>query len=350
MATPPIGKQLRVVQWATGSVGAYAMRGVIQHPEMELVGVKVYNPAKEGKDAGELCGIPNIGVKATCDVDAILALKPDCVVYMPESTNVDDVCRLLESGANIVTTRAEFFNPDMMGAALRERIETACNRGNTSIHATGSSPGFITEALPIVLCSLSRRLDFLGIDEFANCLEGCSQQMLIDIMGFGKMPDEFAKFTMPDRDEVFKHSLGVTATALGLAIDAFEISATELAVCRLPTKLQTITIPAGSVGAQRVAITGMRNGKPLMRFRSNWYVTTNIEPAWELRADSWRVVVEGDTPIDMTINLPVPQEPGMVASARYTAHRPVNAIPYVCVARPGVVTIADLPQVVSRLL
>lgn len=349
MATSPIGKPLRVVQWATGSVGAYAMRGIIQHPELELVGVKVYNPSKEGKDAGELCGISNLGIKATCDVDAILALKPDCVMYMPESTNVDDVCRILASGSNIVTTRAEFFNPAMMSATLLERIENACKQGNTSIHASGSSPGFITEALPIVLCSLSRRLDFLGIDEYANCLEGASQQMLIDIMGFGKTPEEFAKFTMPDRDEVFEHSLGVTAAALGMPLDNFEISATEVAVCRVPTKLQTITIPAGSVGAQRVAITGFRNGKPLMRFRSNWYVTTDIEPAWELRTDGWRVVVEGDTPMDLTINLPMPKEAGMVASARYTAHRPVNAIPYVCGAWPGVVTIADLPQVVARL-
>src|SRR5262245_51923311 len=107
MTATPAAKPLPAVHWATGTVGAGAMRGVIAHPGLELVGVRVYSEGKDGKDAGELCGLPPIGVKATRDIDTILALKPDCILYMPESTDVDDVCRILESGANIVTTRAE---------------------------------------------------------------------------------------------------------------------------------------------------------------------------------------------------------------------------------------------------
>jgi len=329
-ATPA---RLRVAQWATGTVGAYAMRAVIQHPHLELVAAHVYNPAKEGRDAGELCGVAPVGVKATRNRDAIVAARPDCVLYMPESTAADDVCALLAAGINIVTTRAEFFNPAMMDAALRARVEAACAAGGASIHATGSSPGFITEALPIVLASLSRRLDFLGIDEFANCLTGCSQEMLLEVMGFGETPEVFAKRDIAARDEVFEHSFAMLASAIGLPLDRFETS-TEVATCRNPVKLHTATIPAGSVGAQRVAVTGLRDGRPLMRFRSNWFVTTDLEPAWDLRGDGWRVVVEGDSPIDMTINLPMPPEPGFMASARYTAHRPVNAIAALCAAPP----------------
>src|SRR4051812_44629430 len=147
MSVAPNNKPLRVVQWATGTVGASAMRGVLSHPGLELVGVRVYSEGKDGRDAGELCGLPQTGVKATRDIETIIALKPDCVLYMPESTDVDDVCRLLESGANVVTTRAEFFNPAKMAPDLRERVEAACRKGGSSIHATGSSPGFITEAL-----------------------------------------------------------------------------------------------------------------------------------------------------------------------------------------------------------
>ena len=108
---------------------------------------------------------------------------------MPESTDADDVCRLLASGANIVSTRAEFFNPAKMDPGLRARVEAACREGNSSIHSTGSSPGFITEALPIVLTSLSRRLDLVMIDEFANCIDGCSEDMLVNMMGFGETPE-----------------------------------------------------------------------------------------------------------------------------------------------------------------
>src|SRR5437773_226740 len=161
MAAPSIGRPIRVVQWATGTVGASAMRAVINHPDMQLVGVRVFSAAKEGMDAGELCGISTTGVAATRDIEAIVAMKPDCVLYMPESTDISDVCRLLESGANIVSTRAEFFNPSMMDSELRRQVEAACQKGGSSIHSTGSSPGFVTEALPIVLTSLIRRLDQL---------------------------------------------------------------------------------------------------------------------------------------------------------------------------------------------
>lgn len=348
MTATPAGKPLRVVQWATGTVGACAMRGVISHPDLELVGVRVYSEGKDGKDAGELCGLPATGVKATRDIEAIIALQPDCVLYMPESTDVDDVCRLLESGANIVTTRAEFFNPKTMPTDLRERVEAACRRGASSIHSSGSSPGFITEALPIVLTSLSRRLDLLVIDEFANCIDGCSEDMLVNIMGFGEAPEVFARRQHAERDHVFAHSLSVIGDAIGKPLEGFEVTS-EWALTRGPTKLHTVTIPAGTVGAQRVVVTGLHQGKPLLRFRSNWFVTTDLEPQWNLRDDGWRVTVEGDTPLDVTISFPIPPAERQFTLPGLTAHRPVNAVPYVCAARPGVVTTADLPQVVARL-
>jgi hypothetical protein len=348
MAVASSREPIRVVQWATGTVGASAMRAVIGHPDMELVGVRVYSALKAGKDAGELCGLPSTGVIASRDIESILALKPDCVLYMPESTDADDVCRLLAGGANIVTTRAEFFNPAKMDADLRERIEAACRSGASSIHASGSSPGFITEALPIVLTSLARRLDLLMIDEFANCIDGCSEDMLVNFIGFGETPEVFARRELARRDEVFEHSLAVLADALGMPIERFEVTS-EFALTREPTKLHTVTIAAGTIGAQRVVVTGLHKGEPRVRFRSNWFVTTDLEPRWDLRDDGWRVLVEGDTPLDLTIGFPIRPEERQITLPRLTAHRPVNAIPYVCAAPPGIVTTADLPQVISRL-
>lgn len=347
MGTGESGARIRVAQWATGTVGAFAMRAVIEHPGMELVGVRVYSAAKEGKDAGELCGLPPVGITATRSIEAIIAARPDCLLYMPESTDAADICRLLSSGINIVTTRSEFFHPDMMEPVLRVAIEAACASGGSSIHATGSSPGFITEALPIAITSMSRRVDFLDIEEFANCLEGCSQDMLIDVMGFGETPEAFAARHTPDHAS-FERSLNVVAAAMGLPLDSFETSV-EGAVCRKETFLRTKAIPAGTIGAQRVSVTGSCNGKPLMRFSSNWYVTTDVDCDWDLRKDGWRVSLQGDAPVEMTINLPMPIEETMRASARYTAHRPVNAIPFVVAAPPGIVTTAMLPNVVTRL-
>lgn len=341
---------LRVVQWATGTVGKSALRAVIGHPQLELVGVRVYSEGKEGKDAGEICGVAISGVTATRDVEALLALRPDCVVYMPDRTDPDEVCRILESGANIVTTRAEFFNPKQMDPALRERVETACQAGNSSIHASGSSPGFITEALLPSLLSLQRRLDLLTIDEFAHCVDTCSEEMLLNIMRFGEAPDVFGATEFTERDTVFAHSLGLIADAIGLGFDDVQVSS-EHALTRTPVKLHNTTIDAGTVGGQRHTVTGLHQGKPVLRFRSNWFVTTDLNPTWQLRDDGWRVTVEGDTPLDVTIQFPVANDPetrGRVMP-NLTAHRPINAIPAVCQAAPGIVTTVDLPQVFADL-
>jgi 4-hydroxy-tetrahydrodipicolinate reductase len=348
MVATPAKEPIRVVQWATGTVGASAMRAVISHPDLKLVGVRVYSEAKDGRDAGELCGLPATGVKATRDVEAILALKPDCVVYMPESTDLNDLCRLLENGANIVSTRAEFFNPAKMDPAARERVDAACRRGGSSIHSTGSSPGFVTEALPVVLTSLARHLDLLLIDEFANCIDGCSEEMLLNIMGFGETPEVFSRRKHADRDRVFEDSLSLLGDALGKPIERFELTS-EFALARQPTKLHEVTIQTGTVGGQRVVVTGLHQGKPLLRFRCNWFVTADLEPHWDLRADGWRILVEGDTPLDIAIGFPIPAGERQLTLPRLTAHRPVNAIPYVCAAPPGIVTTMDLPQVIARL-
>lgn len=343
----PANSKIRVAQWATGTVGVFALRAVIGHPDLELTGVRVFSESKAGRDAGELCGLPPVGVTATRDSAAIMAARPDCVLYMPDRTDLDEVCALLEAGINIVTTRAEFFNPAMLEPALRERLEAACKAGGSTIHATGSSPGFITEVLPMAVTSLSRRLDFLAIEEYANCLAGCSEEMLTALMGFGDTPEAFAQRHNPEH-KVFEYSLGLLADSLGLPVERFEHSV-EAAYCRAATRLHHTTIAAGTVGAQRVAVTGIHDGRPLVRFRSNWFVTTDVEPAWALRPDGWRMDVEGDTPVTLYIDLPMPPEEGFRASARYTAHRPVNAIPAVVAARPGIVTTAELPVVLARL-
>jgi len=109
----------RVVQWATGNIGTRALRAVIEHPRMTLAGVYVHSDQKAGRDAGDLCGLGPTGVAATRDVEAILALGADCVLYMPLVFNADEVCRVLASGANIVTTRGEFHRPASMEPELR---------------------------------------------------------------------------------------------------------------------------------------------------------------------------------------------------------------------------------------
>jgi 4-hydroxy-tetrahydrodipicolinate reductase len=342
-------RPLRVVQWATGNIGTRSLRAVIEHPLLDLVGLHCFSADKVGVDAGVLAGLPPVGVVATDDVDALAGLGADCVLYMPQGCDLDVVCRLLASGANVVTTRGEFHRPASMDPDDRARIEAACAEGSTSIHSTGSSPGFITEAVPLLLTSIQRRLDLLTIYEYADLSRRDSPGLLFDVMGFGKEP-------RPGNDDrraahmkaSFGPSLELLADAVGLPLDEVVASA-DVALAAKPVEIAAGPLPEGTVAAQRVTVSGMRSGEPLLQFRATWYCTADTEPAWDVRPTGWRVTVEGDTPLDVELPFPVPVEELAGASPGYTAHRAVNAVPYVCAAAPGIRTSLDLPQIVAHL-
>jgi 4-hydroxy-tetrahydrodipicolinate reductase len=235
-----------------------------------------------------------------------------------------------------------------MDPALRERVEAACAEGGTSIHSTGSSPGFITEALPLVLSSIQRRLDGLTIDEFADLSQRNSPELLFGLMGFGKPPADDGGARAGHLLGAFGPSLQVLAEALGLPLDGVEASS-EMAVALKAVEIAAGTIEAGTVGAQRVTVSGMRDGRALLRFRANWYCTTDVEVDWDLGPTGWRVTVDGDAPLHVEMRFPVPLERMAATTPAYTANRAVNAVPVVCAAEPGIRTTVDLPQVISIL-
>jgi 2,4-diaminopentanoate dehydrogenase len=339
---------LRVVQWATGNIGTRSLRGVIEHPGMTLVGLYVYSPDKLGRDAGELCGLAPTGVLATRDVDEIAALGADCVLYMPQECNFDDVCRLLESGANIVTTRGEFHHPASMDPAVRARVQTACERGGTSVHSTGSSPGFISEALPLVLTSIQRRLDSLTIEEFADLSQRDSPVLLFELMGFGKDPGSFDPGRWAHGAQSFGPSLRVLGEAIGLPLDSVEASG-QVAVARKRTEIAAGMLEAGTVAGQQMRVRGLRGGTPLLSFIATWFCTTDLDPSWDLRETGWRVTIDGDAPLDVELRFAFPLEEMAERSPGYTANRAVNAVRFVCAATPGIRTSVDLPQIVATL-
>jgi 4-hydroxy-tetrahydrodipicolinate reductase len=321
---------------------------VIDHPELELVGLYVYSDAKAGRDAGELCDSGPTGIRATQDVDEIIALRPDCVLFMGDRADVDVLCRLLESGANVVSTRSEFHRPQNLDPDVRERIESACARGGSSLYSTGSSPGFITEALPFALLSLQRRLDRLLIEEFADMSSRNSPEMIFDLMGFGRDPARFdPRGVEAHGGSSFAGSLATVADALSVPLDDV-VSTAAVATARQPVEIAAGRIEAGTIAAQRLEVSGMQRGRPLLTFRANWYLTRDVEPAWDLRDTGWHVLVQGDTPLDLDIRFPVPEEEWAATSPGLTAHRPVNAVPYVCAAAPGIRTTPDLPQIIPN--
>jgi 4-hydroxy-tetrahydrodipicolinate reductase len=339
-------QRIRVAQWATGNIGLRALREVIRHPALELVGVLVYDEAKVGVDAGELCGERATGVAATNHPEVIYGLHADCVLYMPRALDLGEVQTMLRAGTNIVTTRGEFHaGGHALGDDGRAQVLDACMQGNASIYATGSSPGFITDALPFALLSMQRHVEAIEIDEYANMSKRDSPHMIFELMGFGRPLDSYSPRRAQYLLGEFGPALGVLMEAAGRPVD--EWSATgEVAAARATTHVAAGKLEAGTVGAQRNIMIGRSDGDDVVRFTTNWYLTKDLEPAWDLLDTGWRVRVRGDAPFDVALPFPIPLDDLGNHTPAYTANRPVNAVPYVCAAPPGILATRDLPPIV----
>ncbi len=215
---------------------------------------------------------------------AIVELRADCALHMPRLLDVDDLVALLERGTNVVTTRGELFAGGFRLGADRARVLAACDRGSSSVYATGSSPGFITDALPFALLSLQRHVELIEIEEFANLSRRDSPHMLFRQMGFGRPLADFDTSRASYLLAEFQPPLARLAEAAGRPADEWTVRG-EVAAARHDTTLVAGEVPAGTVAAQRTVIVGSGGGDPVVRFSANWYCTPDVEPAWDLRRD-----------------------------------------------------------------
>ena len=219
----------RVIQWATGVTGTMALRHVIGRPDLELVGVRVYDPAKAGIDAGSLCGLPDTGIIATDERDALIQADADVVLYMGKvETDTPgcfaDVCDLLASGKNVVATGSRFIHPRSLDKSLADCIEDACRKGNSSFLGLGLFPGFVGESIAPVLSRLTARSSRIDVREVLNYSTYASHDLIFNAMGFGHAPDDTTPL-LTNTDYAASAWIGtatVLAEALGLQIQSVE--------------------------------------------------------------------------------------------------------------------------------
>ncbi len=186
----------RVVHFGTGYSGVHTLRGIIDHPELELVGLVVHSDDKVGRDAGEIGGLGRIGVVATQDLDAALAVDADAFCYMATTHGrfkaaIAEVCRILESGTNVVTTSfGLLIHPGSARPDVLARLDDAARRGGASLLSTGIEPGFFSDYLPVILSGWSHRLDSLRVYELAVYESGHqSDEAAFTICSFGQPVD-----------------------------------------------------------------------------------------------------------------------------------------------------------------
>jgi hypothetical protein len=347
-----MSSRYRVVQWATGGVGRAAIEAVLAHPELELVGCWVHGADKDGRDVGELVGREPIGVRATRNVDAALAVDADCVVYAPMLADTAVVERILRSGKNVVTPVGWWYPPPGSTADL----DAACAEAGVTLHGTGIHPGGITERFPLTVSALSSRITRVRAEEFSDIRTYGAPAVVRDVMLFGHTPDDARKSIMTTvLGHGFKQSVRMVADELGMPIEPELRTTHEVAVATAPIDSPIGVIEPGLVAAQRFRWEGVVDGEPAVVAAVNWFMgEEHLDPPWRFgpQGERFEVEITGDPPVHLTFHGLHPasldeglrRNRGIVATANHC----VNAVPYVCRAEPGIRTYLDLPLIAGR--
>ncbi|MCV7169934.1 dihydrodipicolinate reductase [Mycobacterium manitobense] len=341
----------RVVQWTTGNVGTKSVQAIAANPLLELVGCYAWSADKVGRDAGELAGIPALGITATDDVDALLALRPDCVVYNPMFADVEELIRILESGVNVVTT-SEFITGDGLGAD-RERIVEACVRGDATIFGSGINPGFM-QMLSIVTAGLSDRVDRISIlESFDTTIY--NSPATEKPMGFGYPIDQPDLPAITENGSwIFREAVLLVADALGARLDEVRCSVDYAQTTEDLELPGGWTIGKGCVAGVDVRWQGVIGGREVIEVRGRWRKGQSLDPDWPMDF-GYTVEVQGRPTIRTTLSFEPPPDfraetldDFVMLGLTITAMPAITAIPAVVAAPPGIATYTTLPLMLPR--
>ncbi len=345
---------LRVIQWGTGNVGTFSLRAIIEHPELELAGVCVHGEAKDGQDAGALCGLPPVGVRATRDVNAVLAIDADCVCYTATADlrpfeAIEDICRCLEAGRNVVSSSVvPLVHPPSFFPEVRDKLAEACRKGGASFMTSGIDPGFANDLLPLTLTGLCGNWQQIRVLEIINYATYNQPVVLFETMGFGTPLDNTPLLLTPGTLEfAWGATVRLIAEHLGVTIDSITAEYEKRPIERPITVLGRRLEP-GTMGALRFEVRGMVAGRPAIVVEHVTRLDDELAPDWPRGNGSYRVIVEGFPKMRCELEFEDEHGDHAVGGVLLTATRIVNAIPAVCAAAPGLLTALDLPLITGR--
>jgi hypothetical protein len=353
-APDPIRK---VVVWGTGNVGRTALRTVMAHRGLQLVDVIVSNPAKVGRDAGELAGIDPVGVLATDDAEAVLARRPDAVVYAASGdTRPDealaDVLSCLRAGAS-VTTPAIYglLHPPTANERLLAKANEACAEGNASLYVSGIDPGWAQDILPLLVSGVCGRIDEIRVQELFDYSTYDAPEIVRDVIGFGRPMDELPPMLLPSVPTmIWGPMIHTMADGLGVTVDEITESIERL---ELDSAVDTVQgrFDEGTQGAFRFEVTGVVEGAPRLVVEHITRISPELAPDWPTPAPGktgeHRLVIEGSPRIEMSIHATDGSDNPADGGNATAAARLVNAIPAVVDAEARVLGTLDLPPVVG---
>ena len=348
----------RVVQWSTGNVGRHAIAGIDARPDLDLVGVWVSDPAKVGLDAGKLAGLDRpLGVAATGDADALLALRPDCIVHTAWADDrlfdaLADLERFLRAGVNVVSSSPVFlqYPRGAVPEAMYRGVEEAAVAGGVSLFVNGIDPGFANDWLPLVCTGICERIDEVRCMEILNYATYDQPSVLFDVMGFGRPLDEVPFILSP----------GILTTAWGSVVAqiaaGLDVTLDDIVEWheRVPAPeafdVASGRIEAGTTAAMRFEVRGMVGGQAKFVLEHVTRLRDDLAPDWPQPTGhgGYRVVLTGEPNYTVDMQMLGSDGDHNTAGLKATAMRLVNAVAAVVEARPGLLSALDLPLVTGR--
>jgi 2,4-diaminopentanoate dehydrogenase len=350
---------IKVAAIGTGNVGKHALTQLITDPRFDLTAVWVSSDAKAGKDAAELAGLQDsTGIRATTDLDAVLATQPDVAVYTALADNrlpdaLEDYRRILAAGVNVVGSSAVFLQHpwQVLPDELITPIEDAAKAGNASIFVNGIDPGFANDLLPMALAGTCQNIQQIRCMEIINYDTYDSAAVMFDVMGFGGSLDETPMLLQPGVLSLAWGSV-VRQLAAGLGIELDEVNETHV---RVPAPeafdIAAGRIEKGTTAAIRFEVRGIKDGDVAVVLEHVTRLRDDLCPDWPQPAQhggSYRIEITGEPSYTLDLCLSSPNGDHNHAGLVATAARVVNAIPAVIDAAPGIVTARELPPVTGK--
>jgi 4-hydroxy-tetrahydrodipicolinate reductase len=327
-----VRKKIRVVQFGVGPIGASIARLLRQKKSLEIVGGIDRDPAKAGRDLGEIVGAPDApwGVPVSARPPAVLDRPVDVVMHTTSSSLpavMDELLACIHAGCCVVSTCEELAYPFRKHPELSANLDLAAKEEGVALVGTGVNPGFVMDKLVLVLSAVAQRVDFA---KAVRIVDASKRRLpLQKKIGAGITEAEFHEQVAAG---IIKHhglpeSVAMVADGLGLVVD--DISETiEPVIAEETVKTPFLEVAPGQVAGVHQIARGASKGEEKIFMELQMYVGA--------KHPGDTVELRGEPNLSLTI-------PGGAHGDIATAAIAVNAIPAILAAPAGLRTVRDLP-------
>ena len=323
---------IRVLHFGLGPIGAAIVKQVAARPGFKVVGGVDIDPAKIGRDLGDVVGLTKrLGVKVWSDAGkALKSMKPDVVVLCTSSSIkkvMPQIAAILKTKTPIVSTTEELSYPGYTHIRQARQIHAWAKKAKVGVLGTGVNPGFAMDALPIALTAVCERVERVTVHRVQDARS--RRLPFQQKIGAGLTTEQFQRKVDDGsvRHVGLTESIAMIADALGWTLDRITDD--------IQPKLATVTISSEFLAVDPGYVCGIvqdgigyRKSEPVIRLHMEAYLGA---------PESYDSVdIEGSPRLSMKVA-------GGIHGDVATASIVVNSIPKVLAAPPGLHTMRDLP-------